>query len=101
MRLLDKLGAALGYGVLPLRGKIDRCVGGHCLFDRQTKERRGSRAQHVKIWYDAEADFLEVLFSEGAGYMRETSNDAIMERVDENGNLLGFTVMQVSRLAKD
>jgi len=58
-------------------------------------------AQHVKISYDAEGDFLEVLFSDRAGFMRKTSNDAVMERVDEEGNILGFTVMQVSRLAKD
>jgi hypothetical protein len=58
-------------------------------------------AAHVKIWFDVEGDFLEVLFSDRAGFMRETSNDAVMERVDEQGNILGFTVMQVSRLAKD
>ncbi len=57
-------------------------------------------AQQVKIWYDPEGDFLEVLFSDKAGYMKETNNDAIMERVDEEGNILGFTVMQVGRLAK-
>ena len=53
-------------------------------------------AQHVKIWYDREGDFLEVLFSEAPGYMRETGNDAVMERVDASGNLLGFSVMNVS-----
>ena len=58
-------------------------------------------AEHVKIWFDVEGDFLEVLFSDRAGFMRETSNDAVMERVDDQGNILGFTVMQVSRLAKD
>jgi len=58
-------------------------------------------AQRVKIWFDAEGGFLEVLFSDRAGFMRATSNDAIMERVDEEGNILGFTVMQVSRIAKD
>ena len=58
-------------------------------------------AEHVKIWFDVEGDFLEVLFSDRAGFMRETSNDAVMERVDEQGNILGFTVMQVSRLARD
>lgn len=58
-------------------------------------------AQQVKIWFDSEGDFLEVLFSDQAGFMRETSNDAVMERVDDDGNILGFTVMQVSRLAKD
>ncbi len=58
-------------------------------------------AQQIKIWFDPEGDFLEVLFSEKAGYMKETNNDAVMERVDEQGNILGFTVMGVSRLAKE
>jgi uncharacterized protein YuzE len=58
-------------------------------------------AQQIKVWYDAEGDFLEVFFSDKAGYMKETNNDAVMERVDENGNVLGFTVMGVSRLAKE
>ena len=57
--------------------------------------------QQVTIWFDSEGDFLEVLFSDQAGFMRETSNDAVMERVDDQGNILGFTVMQVSQLAKD
>ena len=47
-------------------------------------------AQQVKIWYDPEGDFLEVLFSDKAGYMQETNNDAVMERVDDEGNILGF-----------
>lgn len=58
-------------------------------------------AQQVKVWYDPEGDFLEVLFSDKPGYMKETNNDAIMERVDDAGNILGFTVMGVSRLTKE
>jgi hypothetical protein len=58
-------------------------------------------ADKIKIWFDAEGDFLEVRFSEKSGFMRETNNDALMERVDEKGNILGFSVMQVSRLAKE
>ncbi|MEK7677867.1 MAG: DUF2283 domain-containing protein [Verrucomicrobiota bacterium] len=57
-------------------------------------------AQQVKVWFDAEGDFLEVRFSDKPGFMRETNNDAVMERVDEQGNLLGFSIMQVSQLAK-
>ena len=56
-------------------------------------------AQQVKIWFDAEGDFLEVRFSDKSGFMRETKNDAVMERVDADGNILGFSIMQVSRLA--
>ena len=58
-------------------------------------------ASSVKVWYDKEGDFMEVLFSERPGYMRETDNDAIMERVDEEGNLLGFSVLGVSNLATE
>ncbi|UBF27597.1 DUF2283 domain-containing protein [Kovacikia minuta CCNUW1] len=57
-------------------------------------------AERVKVWFDPEADFLEVTFSEAPGYMRETENDAVMERVDLDGNLLGFSILAVSQLAK-
>lgn len=57
-------------------------------------------AERVKVWFDPEADFLEVTFSEAPGYMRETENDAVMERVDLEGNLLGFSILAVSQLAK-
>ena len=56
-------------------------------------------AGRVKIWYDREGDFLEVLFSDAPGLMRATANDAVMERVDREGNVIGFMVMQVSRVA--
>ncbi len=56
-------------------------------------------AQKVKIYFDPEGDFLEVLFSDKPGFMRETENDAVMERVDDKGHLLGFSVMRVSKLA--
>jgi hypothetical protein len=57
-------------------------------------------AEKVKIWFDAEADYLEVQFREGGGIMKETEHDAVMERVDAQGNLLGFTILGVSRFKK-
>jgi Protein of unknown function (DUF2283) len=57
-------------------------------------------AERVKVWFDPEADFLEVIFSEASGYMRATEHDAVMERVDVEGNLLGFSILAVSKLAK-
>ncbi len=54
----------------------------------------------VKIWYDPEGDYLEVMFDQKPGYFRETSNDQVMEKVDESGNLLGFSVMKVSTMKK-
>ncbi len=58
-------------------------------------------ADKVKIWFDAEADFLEVRFSDAAGHMKETNHDAVMERVDAQGQVIGFSVMGVSRWKKD
>jgi ribosomal protein S11 len=58
-------------------------------------------ADKVKVWFDAEADYLEVRFSDAAGYMKETENDALMERVDAQGRVIGFSVTGVSRFKKD
>ena len=46
-------------------------------------------ADKIKLWLDAESDFLEVRFSDVAGYERETKHDAVMERVDGFGNVIG------------
>jgi len=54
--------------------------------------------KEVKIWYDKEGDYLEVLFERKAGYFRETENDAVMEKVDEEGNIIGFSILKVSAL---
>jgi uncharacterized protein YuzE len=54
--------------------------------------------KEVKIWYDKEGDYLEVLFEQKAGYFRETKNDAVMEKVDEEGNIIGFSILKVSAL---
>lgn len=50
----------------------------------------------IQIWYDHEADFLEIMFSNAAGYMREIAAD-VYERVDTTGNLLGYAIMNFSR----
>ena len=52
----------------------------------------------VKIWYDREADYLEVTFEPKEGYFRGTANDQVMEKVDKDGNILGFSVLKVSSL---
>lgn len=58
-------------------------------------------AQQIRVWFDPEGDFLEVLFSDRAGYMKETNNEVVMTRVDQEGKVLGFTVMGASRLSKE
>ena len=57
-------------------------------------------ADKIKVWFDAEADFLEVRFSDAAGYEKATKHDAVMERVDAKGKVIGFSVMGVSRFTK-
>ncbi len=52
----------------------------------------------IKIWYDKEGDYLEVLFDRKKGYFRETENDAVMEKIDEDGNIIGFSILKVSAL---
>ena len=54
--------------------------------------------KEIKIWYDSEGDYLEVIFERKAGYFRETENDAVMEKVDAEGNILGFSILKVSVL---
>ncbi len=59
-----------------------------------------AKKQHVTVWYDREGDFLEVIFEKKEGYFRETANDQVMEKVDKDGNVLGFHVLKVSRLTR-
>jgi uncharacterized protein YuzE len=54
--------------------------------------------KEIKVWYDKEGDYLEVLFERKAGYFKETENDAVMEKVDDNGDVIGFSILQVSAL---
>lgn len=52
----------------------------------------------VDIWYDGEADLLEVMFERREGYFRDTDDEHVMEKVDEAGNLLGFSIMGLRRM---
>jgi hypothetical protein len=65
------------------------------------KSWRNPMAEKVKVWFDAEGDFLEVRFSDAPGVMRETLHDALMERVDEHGQVVGFSILGVSRFRKE
>ena len=54
--------------------------------------------KEIKSWYDEEGDYLEVLFDRKRGYFKETSNDAVMEKVDEKGKIIGFSILKMSAL---
>lgn len=60
----------------------------------------GQRAEveHIKVWYDTEADFLEVTFQDTPGVFRETGLDQVMAKVDANGRIIGFSILNVSAL---
>ncbi len=49
--------------------------------------------QSVRIWYDPEADFLEVILQEGIGVAEDTEDDRVEVRVDEGGRILSFHVL--------
>ena len=58
--------------------------------------------KEINIWFDKEGDYLEVIFDDDAvAIFRETDNDAVMEMVDESGNVVGFSVMAVSKLSNE
>ena len=54
----------------------------------------------IKLWYDKQGDYLEVIFEKKVGFFRQTKNDAVMEKIDGKGNILGFSILNVSKLAQ-
>lgn len=52
----------------------------------------------VKIYFNKEADFIEILFEIREGIFKETENDSVMRKVDLNGNLIGFSIQNISKL---
>ena len=54
--------------------------------------------KEIRIWHDKEGDYLEVIFERNQGYFRETENDAVMEKVDGEGNIIGFSILKVNAL---
>ncbi len=38
------------------------------------------------------------MFERKAGYFKETENDAVMEKVDNEGNIIGFSILKISAL---
>ena len=52
----------------------------------------------VKIYFDKEANYLEILFETAEGIFQETENDSVMKKVDGDGNVSGFSILNVSKL---
>ena len=56
--------------------------------------------KEISVWYDKEGDYLEVIFEKKAGYFIETENETIMEKVDNDGHIIGLSILKVSSLQK-
>jgi hypothetical protein len=54
--------------------------------------------KNITVYFDKEADFLEVLFEKTEGYFKETENDAIMEKVSNDNRVIGFSILNVSKI---
>ena len=54
-------------------------------------------ADKIRVWFDAEGDFLEVHFPDAAGYEK---HEAVMERVDAQGQVIGFSLLGASKFKK-
>jgi uncharacterized protein YuzE len=52
----------------------------------------------IKIWYDPEGDYLEIILRNAPGYFVDTELDQIMKKVDMEGHILGFSILKVSSL---
>ena len=52
----------------------------------------------VNVWCDQAGDYLGVPFGHRKGYFRETGNDVVMEKVDESGRVIGFSILKVREL---
>ncbi len=54
----------------------------------------------VKVWYDREGDFLEIVFEDAPGFLEEIEDD-IFERRTTDGQIVGFAVMNFSHHDRD
>ncbi len=54
----------------------------------------------LKLWYDQEGDYLEVLFEDAPAALEEVGDD-IFERRTTDGRVIGFAVFNVSKHDRD
>lgn len=54
----------------------------------------------LKVWYDQEADFLEVIFEDAPAVLDEIGDD-IFERRTPDGRVVGFAALNFSKHDRD
>ena len=55
-------------------------------------------ARKVFVSYDHEGDMLEVLWALRNGYFTPTGDDRILKRLDDDGEVIGFLIHEMSTL---
>ena len=55
-------------------------------------------SRKVFISYDQEGDMLEVLWAFREGYFTPTDDDRILKRLDDDGEVIGFLIHEMSTL---
>ena len=54
--------------------------------------------RRVSVWYDDEGDMLEVLWAFREGYFTPTDDERILKRLDDDGEVIGFLIHEMSTL---
>ena len=54
----------------------------------------------LRVWYDREGDYLEVVFEDAPATLEEVGDD-VFERRTADGRVVGFAVFNVSRHDRD
>ncbi len=52
----------------------------------------------VSVWYDDEGDMLEVLWAFREGYFTPTEDARVLKRLDDDGEVIGFLIHEMSTL---
>ena len=55
-------------------------------------------SRKVSVWYDHEGDMLEVLWAFREGYFTPTHDERILKRLDDDGEVIGFLIHEMSTL---
>jgi uncharacterized protein YuzE len=58
------------------------------------------RMGDIKLWYDREGDYLEVLFEDSPASMEEIAED-VLERRTTDGRVVGFSIFNFSKHDRD
>ena len=53
--------------------------------------------EQIRVWWNAEGDFLYVAFADEDGHMVPTQDGKAMIKIDADGNVIGFQLTGVSK----